>query len=431
MIPLTSDMPDADIICVIGVTDIDDKIIARSQQSKQNWKELANFYEEEFFCDMTSLNVSKPYLRCRVTEYIPEIVQFVNNILSKEYAYVTKDGSVHFDSAKYAAANKLPFKELTSHSDVKTASDFVLWKARKEGEPSWKSPWGYGRPGWHIECSTIASTVLGSTIDLHSGGIDLAFPHHENEEIQSCSYHNVDQWVNYWLHTGHLRLKEDVKMSKSLHNTISIQEFLTQYSADQFRLCCLMSHYRKGIEYSHESMELVISTLKKMESFIDDCKNYVSGKLNTGNIDEPSLLLCLSNARENIDAALVDDFDTPKAIQEILNLIKVGNKMIHQSQNTVSSRNPVSVAAVSNYVTSTLCKFGLHTSKREVTDNQKMLHLVDDIVHFRNSLRQKALEADVKDKYLLNSCDEIRSILAIRGIEIKDHKQSSTWSMKE
>ncbi|XP_015610175.1 probable cysteine--tRNA ligase, mitochondrial [Cephus cinctus] len=417
-------------IVIMSITDIDDKIIKRSIESGKSWKELTRFYEEEFFEDMQSLNVSKPYMFCRVSEYIPHIIKFVDNIVSKDGAYVTKDGSVYFDTAKWHTYGKLnkPMPN-ESHPEKKSSLDFALWKAVKAGEPSWESPWGHGRPGWHIECSTIASTIFGNTIDIHSGGIDLAFPHHENEEAQSCCHYDIEQWVNYWLHSGHLHLHGDTKMSKSLKNTVSIRELFNKYTANQFRMFCLLSHYRNGVEFSDITMQIAVSTLKKFESFISDCDNFVADKLCTGDIDESLLLQCLSETKHRVQSAVADDFNTPSAIHELLNLISLGNKMLHLPKDPSKSHSKSSIAVVSNYIIFVLLKFGISYSVKSDANDHKLKSVIEELVNFRSSVRIRALEQGVKDKVLLTACDTVRKNLLIHGIEVKDYKKTSTWNI--
>ncbi|KAG5344542.1 SYCM protein, partial [Acromyrmex charruanus] len=436
---ILSDYFNIDVLLVMGITDIDDKIIRRSIESGKDFKTLSRHFETEFFADMNKLNIHEPYLRCRVTDYIPQIIQFIEKLIAKGDGYVAPDGSVYFNTSKYNKYGKL--STLVTVNDTvndqnfvgkKSALDFALWKAAKENEPSWKSPWSYGRPGWHIECSAIASTVFGNSIDIHSGGIDLAFPHHENEEAQSCCYHDVDQWVNYWLHCGHLSLKGDVKMSKSLKNTISIQDYLENYSANNLRMLCLLSHYRNGIEFSDEVIETAVSVTKKLDNFINDCDNYVAGKFKTGEIDENLLYTTLHDTRSKVYSALADDFDTSKAMNAIINLVGIGNKMLHQDNVTSRSNNVSVVAAVSNYLSNILSKFGISRSTKSTVENRQIEDIIDHFLNFRRTVRIRALEQNPKDTILLKECDNVRKCLSTCGIMVKDQKNDdSSWSWKQ
>ena len=425
---ILTDHFNVNIVMAMCITNIDDKIITRSRETKRNYKDLAEYYENEFIEDMKTLNVAKPHLYCRVTDYVPQIIQFVNNIVDKGNAYVAK-GSVYFDTSKYNMYGKLstPCTD-GSHPDKKSALDFSLWKAAKEGEPFWESPWGRGRPGWHIECSTIASTVFGNSVDIHSGGIDLAFPHHENEEAQSCSYHEVEQWVNYWLHCGHLFL-ENVKMSKSLKNTISIREFLKKHTANQLRMLCLLSNYKTGIKYSEDIMSNAVNLLNKVEHFIHDCDNYTAGRWSTGNVDEVTLLRCLDETISDVNTSLADDFNTAQAMRSLMNLVDTGNKMLHDSQESITNRGIPAVAAVSNYISTMCSKLGISYST--VADEHRTNTIIEYFVKFRNTIRNRAIEQEAKDKILLAACDEARLNLLASGITIKDFKSESTWSVKK
>uniref|UniRef100_A0A8B9JN53 cysteine--tRNA ligase n=1 Tax=Astyanax mexicanus TaxID=7994 RepID=A0A8B9JN53_ASTMX len=215
---------------VMVITDIDDKIIQRGLEENISPLVLARMYEEEFKKDMMALKVLPPAVYMRVTENIPQIVAFVERIISNGHAYATDQGDVYFDTQSIGSrygklVNFGNAAEAPGVKDKRDPRDFALWKASKPQEPYWESPWGRGRPGWHIECSTIASSVFGSQLDIHSGGIDLAFPHHENEIAQCEAYHKCDQWGNYFLHSGHLHLKgSSEKMSKSLKNYITIKQ---------------------------------------------------------------------------------------------------------------------------------------------------------------------------------------------------------------
>ncbi|XP_033335585.2 cysteine--tRNA ligase-like protein, mitochondrial isoform X1 [Megalopta genalis] len=414
---ILSDHFNINVVMAMSVTDIDDKIINHAKTTNRNFQDISKHYEREFMEDMHMLNVSKPNLYCRVTDFIPEIINFIDNIVQKREAYVGKDGSVYFDVNKHNIYGKLspPFPD-SDHPNKKSALDFALWKVAKKGEPSWESPWDNGRPGWHIECSTIASTVFGNSIDIHSGGIDLVFPHHENEEAQSCSFHGVNQWVNYWLHCGHLLLK-DVKMSKSLQNTISIRELLKKYTANQFRMLCLLSNYNNDIEFSDDVMNNAVSIMNKVEHFVANCNNYVARRWSFGNIDEVALLYCLEETKNDVDAALANNFNTSQATHSILKLIDMGNKMLHDSSKPATSRSIPAISAVSDYVSTMFSKLGIGRS--EMADENKVNNLIEYFIKFRKIVRNRAKETNVSDKVLLSACDEARNDLSKCGVLVK------------
>lgn len=444
------------VVVMMGITDIDDKIIIRAAERKEEPRRLAEHYEMEFFEDIASLNIMPPTVVTKVTNFIPQIVNFVQKIIDKGQAYSTEDGSVYFDTKSYTQYGKLlpniP-REDSPVIDKRSAMDFALWKGSKPGEPCWPSPWGpgAGRPGWHIECSTMASDILGSNIDIHSGGVDLLFPHHENEEAQSCVYHGVEQWVNYWLHSGHLHVKGEEKMSKSLKNTVSIHDFLQSFSANEFRIFCLLSPYRSSMEYTDTAMKNAVAIMKKIESFLTDCDAYIHGYTSLGDINEPYLLKAISELKTRLLGALSDDFDTATAMSAITELVGVTNKMLHQkSEHDIeSARSPLAIAAVASFIQQSLEKFGIDFSNRKESSMQTKDHglhlgkILDSVVHFRNQVRHNALnppgedinaqtdnvkKGGVKNIALLNACDGLRDDLLTSGICIKDHGKMSTWN---
>ncbi|XP_014212400.2 probable cysteine--tRNA ligase, mitochondrial [Copidosoma floridanum] len=425
---------DMNVVLVMGMTDIDDKIIMRSNETGMDWMKLTHNYEKEFFSDMDSLNVLRPYKTCRVTDYIPDIIAFVKKIVDKNGAYVGKDGSVYFNTSNYKNYGKLdlPLTEDDAEKNPhkKSSLDFALWKAAKPQEPYWESPWGIGRPGWHIECSAMASAVLGNNIDIHTGGIDLAFPHHENEEAQSCCHHDTHQWVNYWMHTGHLHKSKDKKMSKSLKNTMNIPDLFKDLTPNQFRMLCLLSYYRNNIEYSDIIIQNAVNALKKIEFFLSDCDAYVSGKYQDGNVDGPKLLKTLEKTRNEVIESLKNDFHTPKAVHAILSLISVGHEMLHQKQTETVARDSASVAAVSSYLQRLISKLGI-TQSTALKQSCDLSNVLDIFIDFRNDIRNKAIEKDVKDVESLKACDNVRKRLSDCGVDLRDQKGKSLWTIRQ
>ncbi len=247
---------------VQNITDIDDKIIDRANKLGISPRELAEKYTNSYFEDMDALNIERADVYPRATGEIPKIIEVIQGLVDKGYAYPA-GGSVYFRVRKVADYGKLSHRSLESmraaegamgSEEKEDAMDFALWKASKPGEPWWESPWGEGRPGWHIECSAMSLKYLGDTLDIHGGGQDLIFPHHENEIAQSESFTGKKPFVKYWLHNGLVQLGED-KMSKSLGNLITIKEALEKYSPDAIRIFILSSHYRSPLKYSEEGLE--------------------------------------------------------------------------------------------------------------------------------------------------------------------------------
>lgn len=419
----------------MNITDIDDKIIARSNETKEDFKTLARRYEDEFWMDMKRLRVETPNVKIRVSDHIPQIIQFTQTLLDKGMAYTHSDGSVYFDVSKCSTYGKFQcLNEQTVHDFKRSEFDFAVWKAAKPNEPFWDTPWGKpGRPGWHTECSVLASLVLGQQLDFHGGGLDLRFPHHENEDAQCCSQHNIQQWVNYWIHTGQLNLfGESDKMSKSLKNTISISELLATHSADEFRMLCLLSHYRYQMDYSDSHMEIAKMTYKRMDSFRRDIDACVKGQKPYSHFDSNELYAEMEDTSTAIDKFLRDDFNTSGCIEDLMALVRSVNKRItegHPTSSPSSSSNISDLLAVKNFVDSKLSIFGLNLNDSEgEVDGSSFVNInaiIDGIVEVRNNIRNRAAES--KDKKLFSDCDDMRNVLKSNGVALKDHGRLSSW----
>ncbi|XP_021706185.1 probable cysteine--tRNA ligase, mitochondrial [Aedes aegypti] len=427
------------LVTAMNITDIDDKIIRRAAEVGKPWTDIARHYEQEFWTDLQRLNVRPPDIKLRVTDHIPRIVAFIEQLIAKNYAYKSSDGSVYFETANYPQYGKLqniPTEQQSSPESKKSAADFALWKAAKPGEPSWPSPFGLGRPGWHIECSTLATQIFGRQLDFHAGGLDLRFPHHENEEAQSCCYHGVDDWVHYWIHTGQLHLEGQThKMSKSLKNTVSIGELMGKYSADEFRMLCLLSHYRSVIEFGDDSMTVATNVLKKFRSFFGDCRAYVEGVKPAGMIDSGALHGKVQEVDEKIEEFLRNDFNTASVVTSLGDLASTVNKSINQGNSgdaaIVASESGV-VQAMMNYIRGKLTLFGLleFDEERKISsgsgDGHSIEQVIESMVQIRGAIRVQAM--DSKDRRLFAICDQIRDRLKEVNVEIKDHGKSSSWS---
>ncbi|KAK7065347.1 Cysteine--tRNA ligase, mitochondrial [Halocaridina rubra] len=451
---------DLNVVMVMGVTDIDDKIINRARELNIDFREIAKFYEEEFFADMDKLKVLRPSLAPRVTEHVPHIISFTQDIINNNMAYAVSDGSVYFDTVVYGRYGKMSILDesvdMQGAGIKKSARDFALWKGVKPGEPYWDSPWGRGRPGWHIECSAMANHILGPKLDLHSGGIDLLFPHHENEEAQCCAHSGSHQWCNYWLHTGHLHAKDAEKMSKSLRNTISVSELLEEHSVNTFRLFCLLSHYRSKVDYTQTSMLQAKAHLRRIRSFLQDAYAYINGQLRCGPLDEAGLKQKLAETRIQVKKYLSDDMDTARAVYAVLDLIAQGNKELHSKPTSMSlSRSAGTMVAICSYIHFLMedC-FGISfaglrdASNVSLESSGRLSHVMNSVVTFRREVRSFALLqdshseqkiADTHDKKqkqkerlpLLLACDSLREDLQKSGLLIKDHKESSSWSVSD
>ncbi len=348
------------------------------------FRNCAAFWERKFDEDMSRLNVMPPTVITRVSEYIPEIVDFVARIVKNGYGYATKDGSVYFNTAKFDAAENHTYAKnqpwskhdlaliedaegslSLGHPESKlNASDFALWKASKPGEPAWESPWGKGRPGWHIECSVMSSDFFGQQMDIHSGGIDLAFPHHDNESAQSEAYFDCRQWVNYFLHTGHLHI-EGQKMSKSLKNFITIGDALKKYTCRELRLCFALVQWNNPLDFKDSllaearSLESAFSKFfQKVRALqLDNQARLAAGELigKKFNAPEKKLFADLQECKKAVHAALCDNLATPVALRELADLVTRANSYI--SGAGVDLRVDL-LAQVSLYLTKMVRVFG-------------------------------------------------------------------------
>ena len=312
------------VLYVRNITDIDDKIIQKSQEKNINYRELAESVWEEFVQAHENLNCLVPDIEPRATAFVPEIVQYIDQLIKNGYGYITKSG-VYYDVSKFDDYLKLSGRSteevktgtrIETEEDKKSPEDFALWKFSKEGEPSWDSPWGVGRPGWHIECSTMINQTLGKTIDFHCGGIDLIFPHHENEIAQSKGVEKNENFVNYWLHNGMLNLSGK-KMSKSDGNVKLLNEYIDQYGGEVVRFFFLRAHYRSPQEFSQDLLEESKKTLNNI-------REYTKGT--ESDPVDPKVL-------EIFEACMNDDMNTPKLLGEIFQMIKESNDLKDLEEN--------------------------------------------------------------------------------------------------
>uniref|UniRef100_A0A3Q4H933 Probable cysteine--tRNA ligase, mitochondrial n=1 Tax=Neolamprologus brichardi TaxID=32507 RepID=A0A3Q4H933_NEOBR len=414
------------VVHAMVITDIDDKIIRRSWEENVSPAAISAVYEDEFKRDMLSLKVVPPAVYLRVTENVHHIVAFIEKIIRNGHAYATKE-------AESAPALK--------------------------GKPAKSNSWtaGFNLPEFVIRlsadelpvCVHAFSSMFGGQLDIHSGGIDLAFPHHENEIAQSEAYHQCGQWANYFLHSGHLHLKGSAeKMSKSLKNYISIKDFLQSYSADEFRMFCLLSKYRSAIDYSDSSVLEARSTLDTISSFCHDAQAYMKGQLQCSHVQEDLLWSRLAETKSTVMTTLADDFDTPRAISALMNLVYHGNCQLQPvSTPAGAARSPAVFGAMVTYVREVLDVFGidLHTKVSTFSLSRGSLQpVVEQLTQFRSKVREFALarqdssstgSASRAGLYpdripLLKACDALRDDLAPLGVLIKDRGATSTWEIK-
>ena len=451
-----------DVNLCMNITDIDDKIIQRANKENQKFSEFARYWEDQFFKDMRSLNVMYPNYITRVSEYIPEIIKFIEVIMQKGYAY-ENNGSVYFDIEQYKKGNHMYAKlvpqdknqnleELqeaegalskNNTEDKKNKGDFALWKKSKKDEPFWDSPWGQGRPGWHIECSVMSSSVFGDSLDIHSGGIDLKFPHHDNEIAQTEAHDESKQWINYFFHTGHLKI-EGLKMSKSLKNFKKITDFINLYTPNAFRLYFCNSKWDMDMDFTENGLSMASSNDKKITEFFQNIKvmireNDLKKDLKYDD-EDTNLNNFFISSKKNIHQYFCDNFNTPGVISTILELIK----KVYEYQDKCSQKKSIKlhlIYGISKYISDILKCLGLiyntdfvdyfRISENDGNKNEEeiLTPFIDIITDFRGEIKNICIiEKDTKK--VLTLCDKLRDeILPNAGIRIEDKGkgEKSIW----
>ncbi len=401
------------VIYVRNYTDVDDKIIKRAKEEGISWKEVAEKYIASYEEDMKALNVKEPTYKPRVTEHIREIIEMIDGLIEKGYAYEA-GGDVYFSVKKFPEYGKLSkrnVEELRAGARIepgenkKDPLDFALWKKSKEGEPGWESPWGVGRPGWHIECSVMSMKYLGETMDIHGGGLDLIFPHHENEIAQSESY-TGKTFARYWVHNGFVMVNKE-KMSKSLGNFFTIKEILERFSPDVLRLFLLSTHYRSPIDFSFERLEDAERALKRLLNFLDSLKT-IDGIQEVDGEGEP---IPVGKYRRMFESAMDDDFNTAKAVGALFELVKRANLLKDRAlkEGRITKDEKVSFREAVEFVENALRTLGFKLEKeRESGLEEKLIEL---LIEVRGELRKK------KEFQL---ADLIRDRLKELGIALED-----------
>lgn len=399
---------------VQNFTDVDDKIIKRANEEGITFEEVSKKYIEEFWTDANGLNFKKASVHPKATENIDEIINIIKTLEEKGYAYAV-DGDVYFRTLKFKEYGKLshqPIEDLQSGARIAIGEkkenplDFALWKAAKEGEPYWDSPWGKGRPGWHIECSAMNKRFLGDTIDIHCGGQDLIFPHHENEIAQSeCA--NGCTFSKYWMHNGYINV-DNVKMSKSLGNFKTVREIANVYGYEVIRYFLISSHYRSPINYSLEIIEQCKSALERLYT----CRESLDFALkNAKDIpDDEELIKKLNSHREQFITAMDDDLNTADGVAAVFELVKDINTSILDKE---VSKNVCQAAAT---VFDELCDV------LGILYNRKNNDVDSDIEALIEERQQARANKDWA------TADRIRDELKAKGIILKDTPQGVTWT---
>ncbi len=401
---------------VMNLTDVHDDMIKRANKEGISIFELGKKNIELFFKDMKALRIKKADVYPRVTKEIPAIIETVKKLVEKGYAYETNDG-VYFDVSKFPDYGKLSgikFKSGktgtrvdTDKYDKKQAQDFALWKKEKPGEPAWDSPWGNGRPGWHIECSVMSSKHLGIPLDIHGGAVDLVFPHHENEIAQSEAAFEKKPFVKYWLHTGFLNV-EGQKMSKSLGNFITIPALLKDFSASSFRFFIASTHYRSRINFSRAEMEKYNRTLEKLDEFVRRLQENTEGQGDSKAVKE-----LVEKTREAFQRAMDDDFNFPNAWKEVFSFESEVNKL--EARGKLGLEGAQVVLSFLREVNSVFDV--LSFEKKGKLDSE-----IAQLIKKRDEYRKQKNFAEA---------DKIREKLRTQGIILLDTPQGTKWRREE
>ena len=416
---------------VQNFTDVDDKIINKSMEEGTSASEVSEKYIKYFFEDISKLNILDSVKRPKVTENMAEIIEIIQKLIDNGFAY-EKDGDVYFEVKKYKDYGKLSNQkieelELGARIDVseikKNPVDFALWKKKKDGEPFWESPWGQGRPGWHIECSAMAKKYLGNTFDIHGGGQDLVFPHHENEIAQSkCAYHG--NFANYWLHNGFIQINGD-KMSKSLGNFFLLREILEKFSGNVVRLFILSTHYRKPINFSFENMEdtkkALQNIVKSMNKFENIVEKYKNEKIE--NVKNSEFSQKIDEFDKKFEDAMDEDMNTPQALATIFDQIRETNKFISTNESEFSTIYYEIKKSYDSLKEKIENVFGIAIEAENAVKEEdgENMELTKKLIELLIKLRS---EARSEKNFKLS--DEIRDELKALGVEIKDNKDGST-----
>lgn len=408
-----------EVTYVQNFTDVDDKIINRANEENSSMKEIADRYIEEAFKDADGLRVKRATVHPRVTNEMDHIIDMIDELVKKGFAYVN-DGSVYFDTKAFDSYGKLSRKNLedliagaservTQDDAKKNSTDFVLWKPYKPGEPKWNSPWGEGRPGWHIECSVMAKRYLGDTIDIHAGGEDLIFPHHENEIAQSEAA-NGAQFAKYWLHNGFITVDNE-KMSKSAGNFFNVRDIAAEFPYEVIRFFILNGHYRSPINFSRELMQACQNGLERIKNckkdllyYIENCK---AGELTEG---EKNSINDIEQFKKQFETAMDDDFNTADAVSAIYELVRYINKGLKEGISKALAEKEVEM-------------FRLLTGTLGIAEDEEKTAGEGD-AEVEALIAERAEAKKNKD---FAAADAIREKLSAMGVTIKDTRQGTQW----
>ena len=406
---------------VQNFTDVDDKMINRANKEGITVKELGERFIDEYYKDAAALGIRKATVHPKATENIDAIIDTVKKLVDNGFAYES-EGSVYFSAKKfreYGKLSKQPLEDLEAGARIdvsehkRDAMDFALWKAKKEGEPAWESPWGLGRPGWHIECSAMANKYLGKTIDIHSGGQDLIFPHHENEIAQSECANNAP-FAHYWMHNGYININNQ-KMSKSLGNFFTVRDIIKQYDPEIVRFFMLSAHYRNPVNFSDTLMEQSKSAVERVYTCINNLKFlYENGSDGEMKAAEKAFCEKLDVLRQRFIDAMDDDLNTADAISVIFDIVYAAN-------TDLSNDKQVSKQAAKKAL-DTIAELGGVLGLFSKTEQKPLDDEIEAMIEERNKARAEKNWA---------KADEIRDKLKEMHIVLKDTPMGVKWSYEE
>ncbi len=424
-----------DVLYVRNFTDIDDKIINRAKQEGVSWDEVAKKYTDEYYRDMDRLGVGRGDREPKATEHIQEIIGIIRGLIGKGYAYAV-DGDVYFEVKKfpdYGKLSKRDTEDMLAGARVEVSEkkrnpmDFTLWKASKDGEPSWESQWGPGRPGWHIECTAMSIKYLGESFEIHGGGADLIFPHHENELAQSEAY-TGKQFVKYWIHNGFITIDRE-KMSKSLGNFFTIREILDRFDPEVVRFFLLSTHYRSPIEFSDEqlmeaelSIDRYYTTVARIEDFLKEgpmVEKSIQGERSL----EEALTSFLNRFREAMD----DDFNTAQALGHIFELIRGINRFLDTRPSGQRAKDLLLKAADLLQETGSI----LNIFTRRPEEWYDSLMVTKEIPFSKEEIMHRLRERqEARQKHDWARADAIRKELEGKGIILEDKRGGTSWRVR-
>jgi cysteinyl-tRNA synthetase len=404
------------VIRVQNVTDIDDKIIKRAQDTGKDWTEIVDFYLKDYIDAMSQLKVEIDQ-HPRVSTHIKEIIEFIQGLIEKGHAYVAPSGSVYFDVDTFPSYGLLSGTKKEEWNqgeefvkEKRHPYDFAVWKAWKPGEPYWESPWGKGRPGWHIECSTMSTRYLGEQFDIHGGGVDLVFPHHENERAQSEALLGKT-WVKYWVHVSYLTINKE-KMSKSLKNIIPLNEAIKKWGNNTLRYWFLTAKYRNTIDFSEDSLSQASTSLRRLKDAMSVLRGIIKdGPKYYSNDEQVKTQRKIISLIQKFHEALSEDFDTATALSYIHEIATIVFNELQTSEDFMGAMLALDAFRQFNYV------YGVMDEEFNLAyDN--LSKVIDAVVEVRNILRAKKM-------YDLS--DQIRDVLSKAGIKLLDSKDKTTW----